>query len=89
LRPLPRFLEWTLKILCSVHSRVHAVARRHDAEGAEFVGDEPVAELRVVVMDVDGRVDQVGVVPVALRDRLGTPLVEGLLGEAEHPAGQR
>ena len=33
----------------------------------ELVGDEPVAELGVVVVDVDGGVDQVGVVPVALR----------------------
>ena len=56
---------------------------------AQLVGDEPVAELGVVVVDVDRGVDQVRVVPVALRDRVGLPLVERLLGEAEHPAGHR
>jgi len=55
----------------------------------EFVGDESVAELRVVVVDVDGGVDQLGVVPVALADGVGAPLVERLLGEPEHPAGHR
>lgn len=55
----------------------------------EFVGDEAVAELGVVVMDIDRGVDQMRVVVVAVGDRLGLPLVEGLLGEAEHPAGHR
>jgi hypothetical protein len=55
----------------------------------EFVGDEAVAELGVVVVDVHGGVDQVGVVVVAVGDRLDAPLVEGLLGEAQHPAGHR
>jgi hypothetical protein len=56
---------------------------------AQLVGDEPVAEGRVVTVDIDRGVDQVRIVPVALTDRVGAPLVERLLGEAEHPAGHR
>ena len=56
---------------------------------AQFVGDEPVAEDWVVAVDVDRGVDQVRVVPVALADRVGAPLVERLLGEAGYPAGHR
>ena len=37
----------------------------------ELVGDEPVAERRVVVVDVERGVDQVRVVPVAVGDRVG------------------
>jgi hypothetical protein len=55
----------------------------------QLVGDEPVAERRVVVVDVDRGVDQMRVVPVALAHRVGAPLVEGLRGEAQHPAGHR
>jgi hypothetical protein len=55
----------------------------------EFVGDEAVAELGVVVVDVDRGVDQVGVVVVAVADWFGLPPVEGLLGGAEHLAGHR
>jgi hypothetical protein len=68
---------------------VHPVAAGHDAAGGQLVSDEPVAELRIVVVDVDRGVDQVCVVPVPLTDRGGLPLVEGLLGEAEHPTGHR
>ena len=49
----------------------------------------PVAELGVVVVDVDGGVDEVRVGPVPIGHGLGAPLVERLLGEAEHPAGHR
>ena len=55
----------------------------------QLVGDEAIAEGRIVVVDVDGRVDQVRLVPVALADRVPAPLVEGLGGEAQHPAGHR
>jgi hypothetical protein len=65
---------------------VDAVAAGGDAVAGELVGDESVAELRVVVVDVDGGVDQIRVVPVALADRVGAPLVER---EPEHPAGHR
>lgn len=40
----------------------------------EFIGDEPVPERRVVLVDVERDVDQMGVVPVPLRHRIGTPL---------------
>jgi hypothetical protein len=45
---------------------VDAVAASGDPDAGELVGDEPVAELRVVVVEVDRGVDEVGVVPVAL-----------------------
>src|SRR6202042_1126709 len=44
---------------------------------------------RVIMVDVDGGVDEVGVVPVPLADRVLAPGIERLLGEAEHPAGHR
>jgi hypothetical protein len=60
-----------------------------DASLTEFIGDEPVAEGGIVGVDVQCGVDQVRVVPVALADRAGQPLVVGLRGEAQHPAGHR
>ena len=50
---------------------VDAVAAGGDAVAGELIGDESVAELRVVVVDVDGGVDQLRVVPVALADGVG------------------
>jgi hypothetical protein len=38
-------------------------------------------------MDVRGGVDQVSVGPVTVTDRVGSPFVIRLLGEAQHPAG--
>ncbi|MDP9776733.1 hypothetical protein J2S58_000356 [Nakamurella flavida] len=64
---------------------VHAVAAGRDAGGGQLVGDEPVPELGVVVVDVDRGVDQVRVVPVASTDRVGAPLVERLLGASRAP----
>ena len=61
----------------------HVVAR-----SLELVGDEAVAELGVVGVDVDDGVDQVGVVESRWQIGSAAPLVEGLGGEAEHPAGQ-
>jgi hypothetical protein len=58
-------------------------------ERLELIGDEAVAETRVVAMSVDGIVDQVGVGEVPIADRFGPPFEIGLLGEAEHPTGQR
>ena len=43
-----------------------------DASLVELIGDEPVPELRVIGVDVDDLVDEVGVVPVPIRIR---PLV--------------
>jgi hypothetical protein len=56
-----------------------------DPEDGELVGDAPVAEGRVVVMDIQGGIDKVGVVPVPDTERVDPPLVERLLGETEHP----
>src|SRR3712207_9050478 len=50
------------------------VLTRGEAAFVQLVGDEPVAEGRVVVVDVVGGVDQVRVVPVPLADRVGAPL---------------
>jgi hypothetical protein len=60
-----------------------------DQAGAlELVGQEPVAELRVVAVGVDQGVGQVGVLEVALADGVRQPGVVRLPGMAEHPAGQ-
>ena len=60
----PRFLAWTDQIRCWVHSRLTRFAPAVMPRCGELVGDEPVPELGVVVVDVDGGVDQVRVVPV-------------------------
>jgi hypothetical protein len=52
---------------------VHPGAAGGDALTGELVGDEPVAELGVVVVDLSAGVDQVRVVPVAPADRVGPP----------------
>lgn len=65
----------------------HTSLRRPVAGSMEFIGDEPVSELRIVRMDVVGGIEQVCLVPVPVRDRTCTPLVEPLLRKAEHPAG--
>jgi hypothetical protein len=54
----------------------------------EFVGQEPVAERRIITMGVDEGVGQVGVLEVAPADRAGQPAVVALGRETEHPAGQ-
>src|SRR6187397_483762 len=48
-----------------------------------------VAELWVIVMDVQCGVDQMRIITVPPADRVGLPPVERLLGEPEHPAGHR
>ena len=59
---------------------VPALARRQD---------EPIPELRVAPVDVDRRVEQMRVVPVALCHRVLLPGVERLLAELQHPIGHR
>ena len=66
---------------------VHAAFARLVAGALELVGDEAIPELGVVVVDVDDDVGQMRVVPIAVADWLGLPLVEGLSREAQHPAG--
>ena len=58
------------------------------AGGLELVGEEPVAELRIIAVEIDEGVREAGVVEIAVRARVGAPLVERLGREAEHPAGQ-
>jgi hypothetical protein len=61
---------------------VDAVLARGDAVlCGDFVGDEPVAEHRIVGADVAGGVDQVRVGPVPVADGASPPLVEGLGGK--------
>ena len=67
----------------------HPVLRRGEAPAGEFVGDEPVPVGWVVSMDLERRVDQMRVIPVALADRGCAPLVVGLPGDAQHPARHR
>jgi hypothetical protein len=67
----------------------HPALAQRVAGGLELVGEEPVAELRIVGVEVHQLVGDVGVVEVALRARLRSPLVERLWAEPQHPAGQR
>ncbi len=53
----------------------------------ELIGDEAMSELGVVGMHVPDGVHQVGVVPVAIGDRITLPPVEGLGREAQHRTG--
>ena len=43
-----------------------AVLAGDDPAAGKFIGDEAVPERGVVAVDIAGRVDQMGVVPVAL-----------------------
>ena len=45
-----------------------------EALQVELVGQQPIPELRVVTVQIEGGVDQVRVVPVAPADRVGAPL---------------
>lgn len=58
-----------------------AVLRGLQAQALELVGNEAIAELRVVSVGVDGGVGQVGVLPAPCRDRAPEPLEAGLLGD--------
>ena len=59
-----------------------------DAGPLEFVGQEPVAERRIIAMRIDQSIDHIGVLEFPVTDRLLQPRVIRLGGEAEHPAGQ-
>ena len=68
---------------------MHPILRRDDPADGELIGDEPIPERRVVVMNIHRGVDQMRVVPLTIRDRIGFPSVKRLLGEAQHPASHR
>lgn len=60
----------------------------HVAQVLHLVGQEPVAESRIIVVKVDELVHQVGVVEITLTDGVLEPAVVGLGSDSEHPAGQ-
>jgi hypothetical protein len=54
-----------------------------------FVGEELVAELRVVAVGLEQRVGEVSLGSLAVADRPQEPAVVGLAGELEDPARHR
>lgn len=67
----------------------HPPLRDPVPSSVEFIGDEPVSELRIIGVDVVGGVEQVGILPVPMADWGCSPFVEGLFGKAQDPAGHR
>jgi hypothetical protein len=67
----------------------HPVLRSRDADVGELVGEEPVAERGVVLVDPQQSVDDVSVVPVSLGHGLLEPLVVPLGRQAQDPARHR
>jgi hypothetical protein len=67
----------------------HTVLRCDDANVGEPVGEEPVAERRVVLVDIEDGVDEVGVVPVPLGHGAFEPLEVPLGRQAQDPARHR
>jgi hypothetical protein len=59
------------------------------ADVAGFVGQQPVAELGVVVVGVEQRVGEVGLGQLTRADGSEEPAVVGLAGEVEDPARHR
>lgn len=55
----------------------------------QFVGEEPVAEGWIVVVQVKQHIGQVRVVPIALAEGILEPLVVTLLGKAQHRRSAR
>ena len=58
------------------------------ALGAQLISQEPVPELRVISARLQHCVGRIRVAELTVADRGGGPLVVGLTGEAQHPAGQ-
>lgn len=57
--------------------------------GADFVGEEPVAELRILAVGVQDGVGQVGVAQRAWAHGLVPPAAIGLAGELQDPTRDR
>ena len=68
---------------------VHPVLADLVAPVLQLVAGEAVAKGRVVSVQIEEIVGQVRVLPGALADRVGEPLLEGRASKAEHPAGPR
>jgi len=66
----------------------HLMVRHGQATAAELISQEPVSELRVIGMGIEDGVGGMRVGPFPLADRFGQPLVVGLTGEPEDPAGE-
>lgn len=64
------------------------MVRYVQATVAKLVSQEPVSELRVTGMGIEGGVGSMRVGPFPLADRFGQPLVVGLTSEPEDPAGE-
>lgn len=86
LRFRPRFLAKTDQILWLLHSRCtrFSPALMPWAGSSSAMNRYPKAGSS---RWIQGRVDQVRIRPVPVRDRVGLPFVERLFGEAKHPAG--
>jgi hypothetical protein len=52
---------------------------------ADLIGQQPVAELRIILVGVEHGVRQVGLFEFPITDRVGEPAVIGLAGELQHP----
>ena len=63
---------------------VHPVLADYVTTIRQLVGEEAVAKGRVVSVQIEQRVGQVGVLPVTLAEWVYLPLVEGLASKAEH-----
>jgi hypothetical protein len=59
------------------------------AGGGQLLGDQSVPEFRIIGMDVDRGVDQIGRVEITVAERIAIPGVERLAGEPQYPAGYR
>ena len=54
-----------------------------------LIGQQPVAELRIIMVGVEQGVGQVGLGQLTVTDRAGQPAVVGLAGELQYPARDR
>jgi len=52
----------------------HPLLAGYDTGFDEFIGDEPVSECRIIMVNTQSSVDQMGIVPVPLRARIHFPL---------------
>ena len=68
---------------------VNPVLRTLDPFVFEFIGEEPVTQGRVILVEVVKDVDDFGVVPLTLRDRSFEPFVIPLGREPKDPARHR
>ena len=53
----------------------------------EFVADEPIPVSRVLLVNIQGHVDQVRIVPIPPADRVFLPLIEHSLRKTQHRPG--